>query len=973
MSQHSTHDLPPPDDPSATYVPPPEDPSATFVPDPAAGTGTFVQLGVPELLRPPARPDVPGYELLNELGHGGMGVVYRARQVDLDRDVAVKLLLDKYPAGGPSALRFADEARITGQLQHPGIPSVHQAGLLPNGRPFLAMKLIKGRTLDDLLAHPTPGGPNPVAVFEQVCQAVGYAHAHHVIHRDLKPSNVMVGAFGEVQVMDWGLAKVLGAGPTGQTTVEAPALTEVTPAREEQDATQAGSLLGTPACMPPEQAIGAVDLLDARSDVFGLGAILCVILTGKPPYAGGGSESVRQLAARGKLDAARERLAGCGADPGLVALCEWCLRPEQADRPADGGAVAAEVARLRAEADDRVRRAEIARVRAEGELRTAEVEAAAERRRRRAQRLLFAAGLLAVGLAGAGAWYLQRQAGQTRAAEGERDRQGLIARQEKDLREGRARDGAEAALARLPDLYRRGLWAQAAEALAAADALLGPDGDPALRERVAAARRDTAFVARLDRIRLDRVRRDLYSKAAAEYAAALREHGLDVAGGGAEDAAGRVAGSPSPVREYLLAALDDWGLVEPDPARRRRVFAAADRATARAWRTGPAGLLWAWDDPARLAAAYDTIPPADRSPALTAVVGYRLDRLGADGVRRLEDGRRQHPADFWLHVALGAVGGPGQAERRAGAYEAALALRPDTAAVLYNLGNVHLARRDWDRAVRAYDDALLVEKGFADAHLNRGTALREKGDLPGALAATEAAVKLDGDSPDAHCNLGRVLQELGRLREALAAFRRALDRGARQPGWTRGAETEAWAKECEGFVALDKRLAAVQAGTARPASPRDAVELAGFAFQPFKKEYALASRLYAEVYAADPAGYPAARHLAARAAVRAGGGDDPSVAAGSADGRALLDRAYGWLVADLAVHRARAGSELPADRQRGAADLGNWLKDPALAAVRDPARRAGLPKEERERWEAFWKEVEAVRTGRPPLAPGVRP
>src|SRR5262249_46314691 len=143
---------------------------------------------------------------------GGIGVVYRARDVTLDRDVAVKLLQDKHSCDSPIGRRFADEARITAQLQHPGIPPVAELGTLPNGRPFLAMTLIDGSGPDQLLAprsNPSEGRGRFVAAFEQVCQAVGYAHAHNVIHRDLKPSNVMVGAFGEVQVMDWGLAKSL--------------------------------------------------------------------------------------------------------------------------------------------------------------------------------------------------------------------------------------------------------------------------------------------------------------------------------------------------------------------------------------------------------------------------------------------------------------------------------------------------------------------------------------------------------------------------------------------------------------------------------------------------------------------------------------------------------------------------------------------------------------------------------------------
>src|SRR6516165_796594 len=213
---------------------------------------------------PPAHP--PGYQLLDEIGHGGMGVVYRARDAALDRDVAVKLLSERYPAGSPAAQRFLSEARITGQLQHPGIPAVHQVGTLADGRPFLAMKLIKGSTFEAILKHrtdPSAGRGRLLAIFEAVCQAVGYAHAHHVIHRDLKPANVMVGAFGEVQVMDWGLAKVLGeetpATADALAAEETQAWTRVSPVPESGSHTQAGSLVGTPAFISPEQAAGEIE------------------------------------------------------------------------------------------------------------------------------------------------------------------------------------------------------------------------------------------------------------------------------------------------------------------------------------------------------------------------------------------------------------------------------------------------------------------------------------------------------------------------------------------------------------------------------------------------------------------------------------------------------------------------------------------------------------------------------------------
>jgi tetratricopeptide (TPR) repeat protein len=343
----------------------------------------------------PASP--PGYELIEKIGHGGMGVVYRARDTALDRDVAVKLLSERYPGDSPAAQRFLSEARITGQLQHPGIPAVHQVGSLADGRPFLAMKLIKGSTLEVLLKQrldPAVDRGRLLAIFEAVCQAVGYAHAHGVIHRDLKPSNVMVGAFGEVQVMDWGLAKVIGQ--QTPATVEAAAAqtqawTQVSPTPEGAAQTQAGSLVGTPAFIAPEQALGELDKVNERADVFGLGALLAMILTGKPPYLGETFEVLRVQAARGKLDDCFGRLDASGAEPELVALCKKCLAFEPADRPQDAGAVAQAVAGLRAAADERARQAELDRVRAEGEQARAQAEAREQRKRRRVQLGLGAA------------------------------------------------------------------------------------------------------------------------------------------------------------------------------------------------------------------------------------------------------------------------------------------------------------------------------------------------------------------------------------------------------------------------------------------------------------------------------------------------------------------------------------------------------------------------------------------------------
>jgi eukaryotic-like serine/threonine-protein kinase len=250
----------------------------------------------PVMPRSAAIPDRAGtglerYQLQGEIARGGMGAIIRGRDVDLGRELAIKVLLESHQGNPEVVRRFVEEAQIGGQLQHPGVVPVYELGTFPDRRPYFAMKLVKGRTLAALLRERT--GPAQdlsrfLGILEQTCYTVAYAHARGVIHRDLKPSNVMVGSFGEVQVMDWGLAKVLTQGGIADlAATQAVQETVVTtvrsgPARTD-DESQAGSILGTPAYMAPEQARGEVERIDERADVFGLGAILCEILTGLPP------------------------------------------------------------------------------------------------------------------------------------------------------------------------------------------------------------------------------------------------------------------------------------------------------------------------------------------------------------------------------------------------------------------------------------------------------------------------------------------------------------------------------------------------------------------------------------------------------------------------------------------------------------------------------------------------------------------
>ena len=341
--------------------------------------------------------EVAGYRILSEIGRGGMGVVYRARDLAFDRDVALKVLQHRYKTDASVAQRFFEEARITGQLQHPGIPAVHQVGTLHDGRPFLAMKLIEGKTLYQILNGERAEGrlPNWLAVFESICQAVGYAHSHHVIHRDLKPGNIMVGSFGEVQVMDWGLAKLLTSSHEASPKL-------IRHIRTRDDAvTQYGSVLGTPGYMSPEQAAGEIERIDTRSDVFSLGAILGVLLTGRPPDFGRGAEPPQLV--RKKLTETFVRLDSSAAEPELIALAKRCLSLSPIDRPANALTVATQVAGFRAAANERARVAEMERAKAE-------VQVHEQRKRRKVQLALVGSAVLLLALTGISLWWMDRQA-----------------------------------------------------------------------------------------------------------------------------------------------------------------------------------------------------------------------------------------------------------------------------------------------------------------------------------------------------------------------------------------------------------------------------------------------------------------------------------------------------------------------------------------------------------------------------------
>jgi serine/threonine-protein kinase len=993
-----------------------------------------IRLREPEDATEPIGDPIAGrYHVHAEIARGGMGAILEGRDTEIGRTLAVKVLLETYQNNPEIVRRFLEEAQIAGQLQHPGIVPVYDVGQLDDARPYFTMKLVRGRTLAELLTEQSVGPVSNVPgatearykrapqdlsrfldVFAQVCNAVAYAHSRGVIHRDLKPANVMVGMFGEVQVMDWGLAKVLDQTSRGGQSPEEDAFRTSTPvppgatppgspanAPSSPAQTQAGVVLGTPPYMPPEQARGEVEQLDERADVFGLGAILCEILTGQPPYIGSARSDLLAQAREGGLTDAFCRLDNCGADADLVALAKKCLAPRREDRPADAVAVARALSDYRSGVQERLRQAELERA-------AAQARAEEERKRRRLVLALAGSVLALVMLGGGGGLWLMR------------DRQ---------LRRERAMQAVTDALAEATQLRGQGRVGEALLVARRADALISESEVPHQRvreliEELDQMERDQELIKSLEEARLRQtevnVRASRFDSQAAlpAYGRAFANYGLVPRLTPVPDAAARIQAQSAALQQTMITALDEWlWIARPDRPETGWLDALLRSVDSDPWRAGLRRAMAKKDRLALEKLAAD--PGAGNQPAETlALLGNSLtwDHGAYKAAERvLRQAQRRYPGDFWINVSLGrclSMRQPPAHDEALRFYTAALSVLPENAGVLLNYSYGLMHKGNLEEALATLDRLIRLRPDYAEAHNNRGSVLlklnrkdeaieafrkaltikpkclaaqinlrsalgqdteidryigrlNDDPDQPStwvrlglsahqsgrhdlAVKAYRQALEIDRDNVEAHYQLSQSLLRLGDLAGAEEALRRADTLKAKQPGLS--PVIGYWLNFCRQARRLEPHLDDVFSGKRKLAGDPELAVAAQLCY--VKGRFADSVRLYRLLFTRQPGVADnldgGVRYSAACTAARAGGAD-------------FRQQALTWLKADLAGWQTRLEKGEPQTDKTLAEWLGKWQREADLAGVRDESALAKLPAAERSAWQELWAEVAKVK------------
>ena len=698
------------------------------------------------------------YQLLGEIARGGMGVILKGHDTDLGRDVAVKVLDSKLAKRPEVVQRFIEEAQIGGQLQHPGIVPVYELGLMADESPYFTMKLVKGHTLAALFKqrkNPADNRGRLIAIFESVCQTMAYAHSKGVLHRDLKPANVMVGAFGEVQVVDWGLAKVLRRGGVAdekraQETVHTVIETVRSGPGSSGSDSMVGSVMGTPAYMAPEQAQGEIEMLDERADVFSLGAILCELLTGKPPYVEIEGEPLVVQASRARLQPARERIGASEADPVLKQLCLDCLMPARDGRPASAEEVAKSVHEFITSTEERASKAELAAAKAS-------IQAAEERRARRLT--LALAGTIAAALlvGGGGLWWSSRE----RAKRLEQTRIAVEAAQNEAIdfsQSGKSIEALASARRALALAESGGAEAALLEHVRGFVAKAEQDAGAAERERGLLVK-DEQLRTRLVELRLEQIatigdpQRERELDAA--FTQAFHDYGVDLEGDDLVPAVQRIR--ERKIAEEVALALDDWGRL------RRKVHGAKSDKAENLFVLG-----------------MDLDPDPLRTRMRQAIADKDLDVIleltSPANLPKLEPG-----SIFVLSAAL-REGFPDRRVELYRIFEQALQLYPGDYVLQAVAGFIYQTDGRFESALACRRSALSLRPNDLTARVKVADSQQSLGRLTDTVTTLRSVLEKDPANAEANYNLGLVQVLLGDFQGGLASFSRA-PRIATDPNW----------------------------------------------------------------------------------------------------------------------------------------------------------------------------------------------